>query len=112
MYEAVEVTGQAQFMHPNETTNHLDWLSTHFEARLTPKPIWTTDKMTKRPYKAMLRGLIGVEMLVSKLRGIRKTAAHKPIAAQVAVADHMSATGRARDVEMAAVLMPAKGLVG
>ncbi|MEL7215750.1 MAG: FMN-binding negative transcriptional regulator [Pseudomonadota bacterium] len=112
MYEAVEVTGQAQLMHPDETANHLDRLSTHFEAKLAPKPIWTTSKMTRRAYDAMLRGLIGVEMLVSELRGVRKTAAHKPIAAQVAVAGHMSATGRARDVEMAALLMPVEELAG
>ena len=57
----------------------LDDLSTMFEERLSPKPVWTRAKMDPARFDGMVReGIIAYEMDVTSLTGVSKLSQNKP----------------------------------
>lgn len=78
-YMSAEIEGPVRVMSGDETVALLDDLSARFEARLAPKPPWTRDKMSAIKFDAMLRGIIGFEMIVERLAGISKLSQNKPV---------------------------------
>jgi transcriptional regulator len=100
-YVAVELEGVVRAMDPDELPALIDALSLASESRLSPKPVWTRDKMTPGLFDRMLGAITGYEMQVSDWRGTRKLGQNKPIAARMGAADGLEAAG---DVAIAALM--------
>lgn len=93
-YTAVEGDGTVRRLSGPELIAHIDALAAAHEARLTPKPPWTRDKMAPGRFDKMLGGIIGYELTLGALRGTRKLGQHKnPSERQGAIAG-LEASGR------------------
>ena len=95
LYVAVHLTGPVRRMADGELVRHLDELSETFEARLAPKPIWTTDKVPPARRKMLAKAIVGIEMSVERVEGNFKLNQHKSDADHVAVAGALAAQGDA-----------------
>lgn len=87
IYTAVHVTGRARIMGKNNHLAHVDRLSRLFEARLAPKPPWTTDKVDTRRRDALLSAIVGIELLVEEVHAQKKLIQHKTADQQSSAAD-------------------------
>jgi transcriptional regulator len=77
-YLTVEAEGPLRLLVESELIQLLDDLSAAHEARLAPKPPWTRAKMSRGRFEAMLKAIVGYEMVIDDLRGTRKLGQHKP----------------------------------
>jgi transcriptional regulator len=102
LYDGVEARGTLRALDPALTSDHLDRLSAQFERRIAGKTPWTRTKLSPKRWKALLRGLVPVELSNITLRGLRKTAQAKPQAARTAVAIAM----READLPGSTVIAP------
>ena len=66
-YVAVHLRGQLRLIDEDRLLAHLDRLSTNFEARLAPKPIWKTSKLTADTLAMMMRQIVPVEMVIETI---------------------------------------------
>jgi len=89
-YLAVELEGEARALDREGAKALLDDLSAHFEARLAPKPSWTTGKMTPGRLDAMLSGIVAYAAPIQRLEGTWKLSQNKPAEIQ-RVADQLEA---------------------
>jgi transcriptional regulator len=62
-YTAVHLTGTARTFALESNRSHVDRLSAAFEARLAPKRPWTSGKTEPHRVEAMMRAIVGVELL-------------------------------------------------
>jgi transcriptional regulator len=76
-YEAVEIEGEARPLSDDELVDQLDRLSARFEGLLSPERPWTRAKMDPGRFKAMIKAIIGLEVVPSEVRGTRKFNQHK-----------------------------------
>jgi transcriptional regulator len=91
-YVSVEAAGPVTRLDDDAMRQLIDDLSDHFEAGLTPKPIWKTSKMTPARLEALYRGLAAFELRPERLEGIAKLNQDKPASARARVADALDAT--------------------
>jgi transcriptional regulator len=63
-YAAVHLRGQLRLLDADLLRTHLDRLSENFEARLAPKPIWKSGKMTPDVLARMMCQIVPVEMTI------------------------------------------------
>jgi transcriptional regulator len=92
-YVAVELDGVVSAMDPQQLPALIDALSLDSESRLSPKPVWTRDKMTSGLFDRMLGAITGYSMKVSDWRGTRKLGQNKPAPARLSAAQGMEAAG-------------------
>ncbi len=92
-YLSVEIAGPVRRLDADEATCLLDDLSAAFEGPLAPKPPWTRHKMSPGRFEALLAGIVGFEMQVERLEGVRKLSQNKPPAAQALVAKALAEHG-------------------
>jgi transcriptional regulator len=85
-YLAVEAEGPLRTLDETELAALLDDLSAAHEARLAPKPAWTRDKMSPGRFEAMLKAIVGYELVIEDLRGTRKFGQNKDEATRRAAA--------------------------
>lgn len=99
-YIAVHAAGPVRQLEGAETLAHLDALSAVFESRLSPKPAWTTAKMTPRKLTTMLCGIVGFEMAIETLEGTAKLSQNRAPEDQAGVVRALEAlsTGAAREI--------------
>ena len=76
-YLAVEAEGAVTPLDEAGLVALLDDLSAMEEARLAPKPAWTRHKMSPGRFEAMLRGIVGARLAVSRLEGTFKLSQNK-----------------------------------
>ena len=88
-YLAAEMEGSTRAMTRRETMRLVDDLSAHFEARLAPKPPWTSAKLVPRKLEAMLDAICGFEMRVERRSGVTKLSQNKSAAAVASAARHL-----------------------
>jgi transcriptional regulator len=88
-YVAVHATGEARLMPEAELAAHVERLSQHFEERL-PKTPWLPGKVEPQRMAALLKGIVGIDVTVTRLEGQRKLGQHKSLA------DHTGAVGGLR----------------
>lgn len=100
-YVAVELEGIVRETDDEGLLMILDALSAQHESRLTPKPVWTRDKMTPGLVEKMCRAIVGFTMEVNEWRGTRKLGQPKGAAALHRAADGVEAAGNA---ELAALM--------
>jgi transcriptional regulator len=91
-YVSVEAAGPVTRLDDDAMRQLIDDLSDHFEAGLTPKPIWKTSKMPPARLEALYRGLAAFELRPERLEGIAKLNQDKPASARARVADALDAT--------------------
>ena len=90
LYQAVHLTGPVRKLSDSELGPHLDAVSAKFEGWLTPKPPWTTSKMTAGRLDAMKRAIVGLSMTVEEVEGSFKLNQHKSDADHVAIASALA----------------------
>lgn len=79
-YVAVDAEGSVAPLDQAALVRLLDDLSAQEEARLAPKPLWTRDKMSAGRFEAMLGGIVGARMTVTRLEGTFKLSQNKSAA--------------------------------
>jgi transcriptional regulator len=98
LYVSVHLTGRATLIPAAATLAHVDRLGDQHEARLLPKPIWRTAKMTTAKRDALLRAIVGIDITVEAITGAWKLGQHKALPDQIEVARQLDARGRRQDV--------------
>lgn len=86
-YLAVHLRGRIE--PADDLRGHLDRLSDHFEARLAPKPIWKTGKMSPEALDRMMRMILPFRLIVEDVQGTWKFGQNKPETVRLAAADHV-----------------------
>lgn len=71
-YEAVEIEGVARKLSDDELIALVDELSDTMEQRYSPENPWTRAKMTTGKFEALIKAIIGFEVLATEIRGTRK----------------------------------------
>jgi transcriptional regulator len=92
-YVAVELEGTVRAIDPERLPALIDALSLDSESRLSPKPVWTRDKMADGLFDRMMGAIRGYEMQVTDWRGTRKLGQNKPAEARAAAAGAMAQAG-------------------
>ena len=91
-YLSVEAAGPVTRLDAAATRQMVDDLSAVFEAKLAPKPVWTSAKMTPARLEALLRGIVAFELVPTRFEGTTKLSQNKPHDAMARVADALDAT--------------------
>ena len=84
-YVSVEAEGSVAVLDEAELIALLDDLSAQEEARLSPKPPWTRDKMSPGRFEALLGGIIGGRLFVDRLEGTFKLSQNRGAADRAGV---------------------------
>ena len=92
-YVAVEAEGRLAAIDDAALARHLDALSHVHEARLAPKPPWTSDKMEPRRLDAMRAAIVGFRLDVTAWRGTAKLSQNKPAADVMGVVAGLRSAG-------------------
>jgi transcriptional regulator len=66
-YVAVHLRGELRLVDEDRLLADLDRLSSNFETRLAPKPIWKTSKMTPEVLARLQRQIVPVEMTIENI---------------------------------------------
>lgn len=89
-YVAVQLTGVLERLPQEQMRQVLDTQSTFYEARLAPKPAWTTGKMTPEVLEKMMRMIVPLRMTVSDIAATWKLGQNKDDAARSRAADALT----------------------
>jgi transcriptional regulator len=92
-YLAVELQGPVSRMSSKALTAQIDALSAEQESRLSPKPVWTRDKMSDGLFDKMLGAISGFELRITAWRSTAKLGQNKPAKARARVADALDERG-------------------
>lgn len=103
-YIAVHLTGALELRPDEELRDLLDQQSAFYEARLAPKPPWTTGKMDAEALARMMRMIVPARMRITGADGTWKLSQNKPEAARAAAAEKI-AGGTGAELEELAALM-------
>ena len=71
-YVAVHLTGRLEPLPTDRLRAHLEALSQHFEAKLSPKPVWRIDKMTPEVFDRMQRQIVPFRLVIEQVEGTWK----------------------------------------
>jgi transcriptional regulator len=108
-YVSVEVTGVMEMLPEVEMRPVLDRLSETFEARLAPKPVWRTEKMSDEALERMMRAIVPLRMQVETLEGTWKLSQNKPDAVRHGAATGMQQAGFGSDLASLVAMMRRAG---
>lgn len=103
-YVAVHVRGRLDRLPDDEMRAMLDRQSAGYEARLAPKPPWTTGKMTPEVLDRMLRQIVPCRMAVASIDATWKLSQNKPDAVRLRAADAVG-DGTGSELDALAELM-------
>lgn len=84
-YVAVHLRGTLTPLPPEALEPHLDQLSAIHEATLTPKPAWTSAKMSDGVMPRMMRAILPFRLMIAAVDGTWKLNQNKPAAARQGV---------------------------
>ncbi len=90
-YIAVHLRGTLTRLPQEDLLPILDRLSDQFEERLTPKPIWKTDKMPDDAMTRMMRMIVPIRMSIESVDSTHKLLQNKPESARLGAADALDA---------------------
>ena len=76
-YMSVEAAGAVTALDQPALIAQLDDLSAQEEIKLKPKPPWTREKMSEGRFEAMLGGIVGARLTVSRLEACFKLSQNK-----------------------------------
>ncbi len=106
-YVAVHLRGHLDLLPAAALLPHLDRLSDLFEARLSPKPVWKTAKMTQEVLDRFMRMIVPVRLTVTDVQGTWKLGQNKADGVRERAADAAGASPVGQEVGTLAGLMRA-----
>lgn len=86
-YVAVSLRGTLHRLPSTDLREVLERLSDNFEARLAPKPIWKTDKVSQNALERMLRMLTPIRLDITTMDSTWKLGQNKTATARTGAAD-------------------------
>jgi len=95
-YVAVHLHGRLERCPQDALRGMLDRLSDAFEARLAPKPAWTSAKMPAEAMARMMRQILPYRLEIAEIESTWKLGQNKPEAARLGAADGLAAAGAAQ----------------
>ncbi len=101
-YLSVEAEGPITLHAKPEARTLLDTLSMHFETRLSPKPVWRTDKMDQAALDRMISAIQAFSMTPFRFEGITKIGQNKPADVRKRAGNALKAAGG--DTTLAAMM--------
>ncbi|MBO9445945.1 FMN-binding negative transcriptional regulator [Ruegeria sp. R14_0] len=104
-YVAVHLTGQLEQRPQEELLDLLDRQSAFYEARLLPKPPWTTQKMSADALERMMRMIVPFRLRIDDIQGTWKLNQNKPDAARESAAGQIAHNGIGSELEALQKLM-------
>lgn len=103
-YIAVHLTGELELLPDAELRGLLDRQSAFYEARLAPKPPWTTGKMDPEALTRMMRMIVPARMRVTGVDGTWKLSQNKSDEARAGAADAIAGGVGAQLAELSALM--------
>ena len=85
-YVAVHLRGRLEPMEPDALRPMVDQLSTHFETRLAPKPVWHSAKMSDGVMERMMRMILPFRLVIERIDGTWKLGQNKTEAQRLGAA--------------------------
>lgn len=104
-YVAVHLRGVLTPLDGYLMREHLDRLSGHFEGRLSPKPVWTTEKMSPEVLERMMRQVLPFTFTVEEVEGTWKLNQNKTDAAREGAAEQIKQSPIGHEVDTLGALM-------
>ncbi|HEY5071011.1 MAG TPA: FMN-binding negative transcriptional regulator [Caulobacteraceae bacterium] len=104
-YLAAEIAGLVRRMDREQTATLLDDLAAHFEAKLKPKPPWRRSKLDPGRFEALLGAIVGFEMTINRLEGVRKLSQNKTDEDLGRLAAHLANRANSGARELARLMM-------
>ncbi len=90
-YVAVHLRGILTPLPDDALHGHVDALSFAHEARLAPKPVWTSSKMSDGVMPRMMRMILPFRLTITAVDGTWKLNQNKPAAVRAQAATHLAA---------------------
>lgn len=104
-YVAVHIRGTLNVLEPEALEPHLRALSTEFERRLLPKPVWDLDKVSVENRTKMMRMLVPIELEIMQVDATWKLGQNKPNSARASAASNLKSSPVGSEVAALAALM-------
>ncbi|WP_109313716.1 FMN-binding negative transcriptional regulator [Ruegeria sp. AU67] len=104
-YVAVHLIGQLEQRPHAELLDLLDRQSAFYEARLLPKPPWTTGKMSQDALDKMMRMIVPFRFRIDDIQGTWKLNQNKPDAARLSASEHIANDGIGSELDALQKLM-------
>ena len=104
-YVAVHLRGPLEKLPDERLIPMLDRLSLHFETALSPKPAWTSAKMTPEVLSRLARMIVPCRMTVETVTGTWKLGQNKDEAVRLAAAEAVARDGLGEGLAELAELM-------
>lgn len=104
-YVAVHLIGQLEQRPHAELLDLLNRQSAFYEARLLPKPPWTTGKMSQDALGKMMRMIVPFRFRVDDIQGTWKLNQNKPDAARLSASEHIANDGIGSELDALQKLM-------
>ena len=92
-YVAVHLSGSLSLQPQENIRTVIDRLSEEFEARLAPKPVWKSSKMTPDVLDKMMRQIVPCRLRIEDVQSTWKLGQNKPDAARLGAADQIRKSG-------------------
>ena len=92
-YVAVHLSGSLSLQPQENIRAVIDRLSEEFEARLAPKPVWKSSKMTPDVLDKMMRQIVPCRLRIEDVQSTWKLGQNKPDAARLGAADQIRKSG-------------------
>lgn len=108
-YVAVHLRGSLTRLPADRLRAQLDALSDRFEAELTAKPPWRTEKMAPEAMARMMRQILPFRLQITEVQGTWKLGQNKPDAARLSAADGVAAATPGQETTDLARLMRQAG---
>ncbi|MCW8842203.1 MAG: FMN-binding negative transcriptional regulator [Rhodobacteraceae bacterium] len=106
-YIAVHLSGCLVPLPDEALQDQLDRLSTAFETRLLPKPIWQSGKMDQEALTRLMRMIRPFRLDINDVQGTWKLSQNKPDTARLGAASHVAGSGVGTDLALLSGLMQA-----
>jgi len=103
-YTAVHLTGVLELRPQEELRELLDRQSAFFEAKLAPKPAWSTGKMDAAALDRMMRMIVPVRMRITAIAGTRKLSQNKSEEARLGAAAGITSGSGSELAELARLM--------
>ena len=92
-YVAVHLSGSLSLQPQENIRAVIDRLSEEFEARLAPKTVWKSTKMTPDVLDKMMRQIVPCRLVIKDIQSTWKLGQNKPDAARLGAADQIRKSG-------------------
>ena len=106
-YVAVHLHGTLERQAQNEIRRSVDTLSDLLEQKLSPKPVWRSDKVDNDVLGKMLNMIVPFQFVITHVDSTWKLSQNKPESAQFSAARHVAQHGLGQEIAKMAEFMSA-----